>query len=55
MGKMKELELEINELLERGERPAYIARVLNVPVSFVYDVVEKQHSEQYSPYETVNS
>lgn len=49
MSAMSDLCIEINERLERGEAPADIARALEIPVSWIYEV------EDRSPYATVNS
>lgn len=57
--KMAELDLEICEMLEQGYRPVTIASVLEVPVTWVYEVAEshqeKGNTEVYSPFSTVNS
>ena len=59
MSKMAELEMDILDMLDEGYRPASIASILNVPVTYVYDVVEiqqeKGNTEVFSPFETVNS
>lgn len=56
MSVMSELHLDIVSMLEAGDRPIKIAVLLDIPVSMVYDVLEDlQASEEYSPYETVNS
>ena len=57
MSKMADLYTEIEEMLEKGTHPATISAVLNVPVFFVYDVVESIHSEteELSPFRTINS
>jgi hypothetical protein len=57
MSKMAELYTEIEEMLEKGTHPATISAVLDVPVFFVYDVVEsiQSETEELSPFETVNS
>ena len=57
MSKMAELYTEIEEMLEKGTHPATISAVLDVPVFFVYDVVESIHSEteEFSPFRTINS
>jgi hypothetical protein len=59
MSKMAELDMEIRNMLDDGYRPVTIASVLNVPVTFVYDVVEiqqeKGNTEVFSPFETINS
>jgi hypothetical protein len=57
MSKMADLYMEIGEMLEKGNHPATISAVLDVPVFFVYDVVESIHSEteEFSPFRTINS
>lgn len=56
MSVMSELHQDIMEMLEAGDRPIKIAALLNIPVSMVYDVLEDlQASDEYSPFETVNS
>ena len=49
MSKMSELDAQIRERIERGEEPVDIAYVLEIPVSWVYEV------EENSPYATSNS
>lgn len=56
MVKMSELYYDVLEMLEQGDRPIKIATLLDVPVSFVYDVLaDQEQTDNYSPYETVNS
>ena len=62
MSAMKELVVNIWDLLAEGETPQYISKVLNVPVTFVYEAMEldedvdsKSNTEVYSPFMTVNS
>jgi hypothetical protein len=57
MSKMADLYMEIEEMLEKRTHPATISAVLDIPVVFVYDVVESIHSEteEFSPFRTVNS
>ena len=57
MSKMANLYMEIEEMLEKGTHPATISAVLDVPVIFIYDVVEsiEGHSEEFSPFRTINS
>jgi hypothetical protein len=54
---MAEMYLDIEEMLEKGTHPATISAVLDVPVVFVYDVIEsiEGHSEEFSPFRTINS
>ena len=57
MSKVAELYTEIEEMLDKGTHPATISAVLDVPVIFVYDVIEslESQSEELSPFETINS
>ena len=60
MSKMAELDMEIVDMLDEGYRPITIAGVLGVPVTWIYEVAEKQHIEEsntevFSPYGTINS
>lgn len=57
MSKMANLYMEIEEMLEKGTHPATISAVLDVPVIFIYDVVEsiEGHTEEFSPFRTINS
>jgi hypothetical protein len=57
MSKMAELYMEIGEMLEKGTHPATISAVLDVPVVFIYDVLEtiEGQSEDLSPFRTINS
>ena len=54
---MANLYKEIEEMLEKGTHPATISAVLDVPVVFVYDVVEsiEGQTEELSPFRTINS
>jgi hypothetical protein len=57
MSKMANLYMEIEEMLEKGTHPATISAVLDVPVIFIYDVVEsiEGQTEEFSPFKTINS
>jgi hypothetical protein len=57
MSKMAELYTDIEEMLGKGTHPSTISAVLDVPVFFVYDVVEsiQSETEEYSPFKTINS
>ena len=57
MSKMADLYMDIEDMLEKGTHPATISAVLDVPVIFVYDVIEslESQSEELSPFETINS
>ena len=53
---MSDLEIDIMEMLEKGTHPATISDVLEVPVTWIYDVSDSlQAREVYSPFKTVNS
>jgi len=49
MSKMSDLDIQIQELLDQGQTAFMIAQMLDVPVSWVYEV------EENSPYSTSNS
>jgi hypothetical protein len=61
MSKVAELYTEVSEMLEKGTHPATISAVLDIPVFFVYDVVEsiqfqsEEITEELSPFRTINS
>lgn len=57
MSKMADLYMEIGEMLDKGTHPSTISAVLDVPVFFVYDVVESidGQTEEFSPFRTINS
>jgi len=46
MGQMKQLEVEILELLAQDETPASISALLDVPVHWVYDTIHLQELEE---------
>jgi hypothetical protein len=54
MSKMSELYQEILDMLDEGYSPKNICRILDCPLTMVYDVNETR-DEEYSPFETVNS
>lgn len=45
MSKMSEISLEIQELLNQGVHPTNIAKLLQVPLAWVYDTLEMMDSE----------
>lgn len=45
MSKMSEISLEIRDLLEAGMNPIRIAKLLEVPLPWVYDTLESMESE----------
>lgn len=57
MSKMSDLSIEIEDLLVSGVHPTKIAKLLQVPLTWVYDTLESMESESevYDPYNTVNS
>lgn len=57
MSKVNELYLDIELMLEQGSHPALISSVLDVPVSWVYEVIEdcEKTEEDFDPFITVNS
>lgn len=57
MTKVNELYLDIELMLEQGSHPATISAVLDVPVSWVYEVIEDSDKteEDFNPFSTVNS
>lgn len=56
MSKISELCLDIEMMLEKGDHPATISAVLEVPVSWVYEVLDtKTETEEFDPFLTVNS
>jgi len=57
MSKMADLSLEIQSMLEDGDHPTKIAKILEVPLGWVYDTLESMepNEEELSPFATVNS
>jgi hypothetical protein len=57
MSKVNELYLDIELMLEQGSHPVLISSVLDVPVSWVYEVIEdsEKTEEDFNPFITVNS
>jgi hypothetical protein len=56
MSAMSNLSLEISDMLEAGYLPVTIARMLEVPINWVYETAEAQDSaDELSPFQTVNS
>jgi len=53
---MSDLQIDIVEMLGQGTHPATISAVLDVPVTWVYEVSDSlQDKEVFSPFKTVNS
>jgi hypothetical protein len=57
MSKVNELYLDIELMLEQGTHPATISAVLDVPVSWVYEVIDdsQKTEEDFNPFITINS
>jgi hypothetical protein len=58
MSNMSNLALEIEDMLEEGYLPVTVARILEVPINWVYEVadpVEGKDIEETSPFATINS
>lgn len=53
MSRMSELSIDIQTMLDDDVAPRDIARILEIPVSWVYE--ELAESEELSPFETINS
>lgn len=52
MSRMSDLSLDIQEMLDEDVAPRDIARILEIPVSWVY---AELGDEELSPFETINS
>ena len=52
MSRMSDLSLDIRDMLEDDVAPRDIARILEIPVSWVY---AELGDEELSPFETINS
>ena len=50
---MSDLSLEVSEMLEAGYLPVTVAKMLEIPINWVYETADVE--EELSPYETVNS
>ena len=59
MSKMADLSLEIQDMLERGSDPVTIAKILEIPITWVYETSEymdvESSTEVFSPFSTMNS
>ena len=53
MSKMRDLTVEISDMLEEGYLPVTVARLLDIPINWVYETADPE--EELSPYQTVNS
>lgn len=57
MSRMSDISIEIQDRLADGEDPKIIAKVMEIPIVWVYAEIESlEYSENdYDPYNTVNS
>ena len=57
MSKMSDLSLEIEMMIEDGANPVTIAKRLDIPLSWVYNILEQMEpsEEELSPFSTMNS
>jgi hypothetical protein len=58
MSQMSNLSLEISDMLEAGYLPVTIARMLEVPINWVYETAETEAqdpADELSPFQTINS
>jgi hypothetical protein len=54
---MNDISIDIQDMLTEGVHPTKIAKILSVPLSWVYDALEMMESSEpsFDPYETINS
>ena len=50
---MSDLSLEVTEMLEAGYLPVTVAKMLEIPINWVYETADVE--DELSPFETVNS
>jgi hypothetical protein len=59
MSKMAELDLDIQDMLVAGSDPFIIAKILEIPITWVYETSERMdeesNTEVFNPFLTVNS
>ena len=59
MSKMAELDIDIQDMLVSGSDPYTIAKILEIPITWVYETSERMddesNTEVYSPFITINS
>ena len=57
MSRMSDLSIDVQAMLEEGHEPRAIARILEIPIEWVYEQLsqESNSEELFSPFETVNS
>ena len=55
MSKMAELQMEVEELIEQGMTAKFISAKLNIPIDWVYSLIEERQSfELQKQYEFMN-
>ena len=57
---MSNLSIEIGDMLESGYLPVTIARILEIPITWVYETADTEIAgeditDELSPFETINS
>jgi hypothetical protein len=56
---MAELDIDIQDMLVSGSDPYTIAKILEIPITWVYETSERMddesNTEVYSPFITINS
>jgi len=57
MSKMTNVMLDIEMMIEDGVHPMTIAKILDIPIVWVYDTLEQMepNEEDMSPFATLNS
>jgi hypothetical protein len=60
MSNMSNLSIEIGDMLESGYLPVTIARILEIPITWVYETADTEIAgeditDKLSPFETINS
>ena len=55
MSRMSDLSIEINDMLESGYLPVTVAKLLEVPINWVYEAADTEDEDNLSPFQTVNS
>ena len=56
MSNMSNLSIEITDMLDEGYLPVTVARMLDIPINWVYETTDAEAvPEELSPFQTVNS
>jgi hypothetical protein len=57
MSKMSDLSVEIGNMLDAGYLPVTVARLLEIPITWVYETADnpEDNTEDFSPFDTINS